>query len=43
MGNKQQDRQLAALLASMGIVVVALVYWVMQIQDVLELLAMAYG
>jgi hypothetical protein len=43
MDNKQQDQQLAALLASLSIVGFALVYWVLQIQGVREMLAIAYG
>jgi hypothetical protein len=43
MDNKQQDQQLAALLASLSIVGFALIYWVLQIQDVREMLAIAYG
>jgi hypothetical protein len=43
MDNKQQDQQLAAVLASLGIFGFALAYWVIQIQDVCEMLAMAYG
>jgi len=43
MNNKQRDQQLAALLASVGIIGFALIYWLIQIQDVREMLAMAYG
>ena len=43
MDNKQQDLQLAALLASASIIGFVLVYWAIQIQDVRDLLAMAYG
>jgi hypothetical protein len=43
MDNKQRDQQLAALLASSSILGFAFIYWVVQIQDVLEMLAMAYG
>jgi len=39
---KQQDKQLAALLASLSTVGFALIYWLIQIQDVHEMLAMAY-
>jgi hypothetical protein len=43
MNNKKQDQQLAALLASLAIIGFSLVYWVIQIQGVREMLAMAYG
>ena len=43
MDSKKRDLQLAALLASVGIIVFALVHWAIQIQDVLATLAMAYG
>jgi hypothetical protein len=43
MDNKQKDQQLAALIASLSIIGFALAYWAIQIQDVRELLAMAYG
>lgn len=41
--NKKKDRQLAALLAASGIIGAALLYWALQIQSVLETLAMARG
>lgn len=44
--NKQagMDRQeLVALVASCSVIVVALVYWVIQIGGVLEMLELAYG
>jgi hypothetical protein len=43
MDIKKRDQQLAALLAALSIIGFALIYWGMQIQDVLETLAMAYG
>jgi hypothetical protein len=43
MDSNKKDLQLAALLASASILVFALVYWAIQIQDVLATLAMAYG
>jgi hypothetical protein len=43
MENKQRDRQLAAVLAALTIIGFALIYWGIQIQDVLDTLAMAYG
>jgi hypothetical protein len=41
--DKQRDLQLAALAASATIVGFFLVYWFLQIQDVREMLALAYG
>jgi hypothetical protein len=41
--DSKKDRQLAALLASAGIIGFALVYWGVQIQSVLETLTMARG
>ena len=38
-----KDQQLAALLAALGIIGFAVVYWAVQIKDVCELLAMANG
>ncbi|MCR9105937.1 MAG: hypothetical protein NXI15_11650 [Gammaproteobacteria bacterium] len=38
-----RDVQLAALLASAGVLVAAAMYWWGEIQSVLELLEMAYG
>ena len=43
MDKKQQDLQVAALLAALSIIGSALVYWGIQVQDVREILAMAYG
>ncbi len=43
MDNNKKDQQLAALLASTVIIGFAVIYWVIQIQDVREMLAMAYG
>ncbi len=43
MDDRNKDRQLAALLAASGIIGFALVYWAVQIGDVLKTLAMAYG
>jgi hypothetical protein len=37
------DRQLAALVASAIIVAGFLLYWLVQIQDVRDMLALAYG
>jgi len=42
MDNKKKDQQLAALLAALSIIGFALIYWAVQIRDVLETLAMAY-
>jgi hypothetical protein len=39
----KKDRQRAALLASLSIILFALIYWAIQIQDVLETLALATG
>jgi hypothetical protein len=39
----QRDLQLAALAASATIIGFFLVYWFLQIQDVREMLALAYG
>lgn len=41
--DKERDLQLAALVASATIIAGFLVYWLVQIQDVLEMLKMAYG
>jgi hypothetical protein len=43
MENKKRDRQLAAVLAALTIIGFALIYWGIQIQNVLDTLAMAYG
>jgi hypothetical protein len=43
MDARRKDQQLAALLAAAGIIGCALVYWALQIQQVLETLAMARG
>jgi len=43
MEDKQKDRQLAALIASLSMIVFALIYWGIQIQDAREILAIAYG
>jgi hypothetical protein len=43
MNSKKKDLQLAALLAASSIIGSALIYWAIQIQHVLETLAMAYG
>jgi hypothetical protein len=40
---KLNDEQLAAVLAASTIVIGFLVYWSVQIQDVLEMLELAYG
>jgi len=39
---KKKDQQLAALFASIGIIGFAIIYWAIQIQNVLETLAMAF-
>lgn len=41
--NNSKDMQLAALLVSATIVAGFLVYWLVQIQDVREMLELAYG
>ncbi len=41
--NKLLDLQLAALAASGTILVFMVIYWAVQIQDVREMLALAYG
>jgi hypothetical protein len=41
--SNNQDTQTAALAASATIIVGFLIYWVAQIQDVREMLALAYG
>jgi hypothetical protein len=43
VNRKKKDQQLAALLAASGIIGFALVYWALQIQQVLVTLAMARG
>ncbi|MFC1795917.1 hypothetical protein ACFL1V_02320 [Pseudomonadota bacterium] len=43
MDARKKDQQLAALLAAASIIGSALVYWVIQIQYVLETLALASG
>jgi hypothetical protein len=43
MTSKQKDQQLAAALAAASIIAFALVYWAIQIRDVLTTLAMAAG
>jgi hypothetical protein len=43
MDSNKQDRQLAALLTSIAITGFAVIYWVIQIQGVRDMLAMAYG
>ena len=40
---KTRDLQLAALLTSLTVITFLVVYWVLQIEDVLEMLALAYG
>lgn len=40
---KRKDRQAAALLASIGIIVGFIVYWSVEIQAALEMLELAYG
>jgi hypothetical protein len=41
--DNNSDRQLAALIASATIVTGFLLYWLVQIQDVLDMLELAYG
>jgi hypothetical protein len=43
MDTLKKDRQLAALLASSSMIIFALIYWAIQIQDVFETLALATG
>jgi hypothetical protein len=43
MDIKKRDQQLAAVLAALTIIGFALIYWGIQIQGVLDTLAMAYG
>ncbi len=38
-----RDLQLAALLTSVTVITFFVIYWVLQIEDVLEMLALAYG
>ena len=38
-----RDLQLAAFLTSAAVITFFVVYWVLQIEDVLEMLALAYG
>ena len=42
-GQKIDDSQLAGLIVSATVIIGFLVYWAVQIQDVRELLALAYG
>jgi len=41
--DNSKDAQMAALVASATIVAGFLVYWLVQIQDVLDMLELAYG
>ena len=41
--NARKDAQLAAVIASSVIAVGFVIYWTIQIQDMLEMLALAYG
>jgi hypothetical protein len=43
MDGRKKDQQLAALLAASAVIGSALVYWALQIRQVVETLAMARG